>query len=295
MRKRSPVGIALSYLWKTPLCALAYVAGMAIGGPIVASLKLELPKLPPGTDAKGLGTSAVVAALLFAPCLGPLAGGIQGGFFSRWLVLAALTYISLGLNVAIESAMFSTLGGTEGMIALFILPSVFLAAALALLFAPEAKGDSFRVSASRYRASRSTPDRTWRLLAAIAAFPAVYFLFGMCVGPFVAKHYTLGEYGLRLPPLGDIIRVQFARSTLFALATLPVLIMWSGRKRQLVPALGLALYVLVGLSGLVQAYWLPLTLRAPHALEILADSLVHAWVLVALLGRREQSHEPAPG
>ena len=34
------------------------------------------------------------------------------------------------------------------------------------------------------------------------------------------------------------------------------------------------------------AYWLPLNLRLIHGLEILADSLVYAWVLVALLAKK---------
>jgi hypothetical protein len=41
--------------------------------------------------------------------------------------------------------------------------------------------------------------------------------------------------------------------------------------------------VLVGALGLLEGYWLPLSVRVFHGLEILADSMVYSWVLVVLL------------
>jgi hypothetical protein len=37
---------------------------------------------------------------------------------------------------------------------------------------------------------------------------------------------------------------------------------------------------------MIQSYWFPWDLRLVHSLEILADSLVYAWVLGVLLVRR---------
>jgi hypothetical protein len=53
----------------------------------------------------------------------------------------------------------------------------------------------------------------------------------------------------------------------------------------LVLTLDLALFVLVGLLSMVQTYWFPWDLRPVHSLEILADSVVYAWVLGVLLVR----------
>jgi hypothetical protein len=79
--------------------------------------------------------------------------------------------------------------------------------------------------------------------------------------------------------------MQFLRSLLFLLACLPVLIAWQKSRRSLLLSLGWALFVLVGLLNLLQAIWLPATLRLVHTLEILADSFVYAWVLVMLFRR----------
>jgi hypothetical protein len=71
------------------------------------------------------------------------------------------------------------------------------------------------------------------------------------------------------------------------LACLPVLIAWHHSRHSLMLSLGWALFVLVGLLNLMQAVWLPATLRLTHILEILADSFVYAWVLVMLFRRSD--------
>ncbi|NIN68837.1 MAG: hypothetical protein GTO63_29960 [Anaerolineae bacterium] len=48
------------------------------------------------------------------------------------------------------------------------------------------------------------------------------------------------------------------------------------------------MFMLVGGMGLVGGYWLPLKVRLFHRVEILADSLVHAWVLVLLLTKKQE-------
>ncbi len=47
-----------------------------------------------------------------------------------------------------------------------------------------------------------------------------------------------------------------------------------------------ALFLLVSYPSILTAHWLPLGLRLPHAMEILADSVVYAYVVVALLRPR---------
>jgi hypothetical protein len=60
---------------------------------------------------------------------------------------------------------------------------------------------------------------------------------------------------------------------------------WSGSQRQLNCFLGLAFFVLGATFEIVLAYQLPLVLRVTHSIEILADSLVYAWLLVTLLAQ----------
>ena len=129
----------------------------------------------------------------------------------------------------------------------------------------------------------------WRLAAAVCAFPIIYWTFGMMVAPFVMEYYKQGQFGLAVPNPAVILATQFARSVLFLMAAIPVLVMWSGSRRQLIGALGLAFYVLVGLFGMIQSYWLAPTLQVLHNTEMLIDSMVYAWALAVLLVRPEET------
>ena len=75
-------------------------------------------------------------------------------------------------------------------------------------------------------------------------------------------------------------------------AALPLLARWGGSRRSLVISLAAGLWVMVGLYGLIQINAWPLQMRAVHAVEILADSVVHAWALVALLVPRFRGTSP---
>ena len=58
---------------------------------------------------------------------------------------------------------------------------------------------------------------------------------------------------------------------------------------------GLSLFVVLGLYGMIQAYWMPWDMRGIHAVEILLDSLVYGWLLVILLVPSHGQHaRPLP-
>ena len=110
---------------------------------------------------------------------------------------------------------------------------------------------------------RSGGQWTWRLAAAVCAFPLIYWTFGLMVAPFVMAYYEQGQFGLAVPSPAVILLTQFLPGAcFFSLAAMPILIMWSGSRRHLILALGLAFYVLVGLFGMIQTYWLAPTLRS---------------------------------
>jgi hypothetical protein len=103
------------------------------------------------------------------------------------------------------------------------------------------------------------------------------------VVPFTYEYYREELVGLTAPGWEQILPVLFVRSVLFLVASLPVLVAWHGSRRSLILALGFAMFVLVGALGLLEGYWLPLSVRVFHGLEIMADSMVYSWVLVVLL------------
>jgi hypothetical protein len=142
----------------------------------------------------------------------------------------------------------------------------------------------------RFFHGRSLGQWTWRLAAAILAFPIIYWTFGLMVAPFVMEYYKQGQFALAVPNPAVILATQFARSVLFLLGAMPVLILWSGSRRHLVLALGLAFYVLVGLFGMIQSYWLAPTLQVLHNSEMFIDSMVYALALAVLLVRKDETN-----
>ena len=115
----------------------------------------------------------------------------------------------------------------------------------------------------------------WRILLAFLAFPLIYLAFGRLIAPLVIDYYQQGLFGLSLPDWNQILPILFVRSFLFLIACLPVLIAWNGSNRGLFLTLGLTLFLLVGGLSMLQAYWMPATLRVVHSLEILADEMVY--------------------
>lgn len=91
-----------------------------------------------------------------------------------------------------------------------------------------------------------------------------------------------GDFGLRVPTLSVLLPVLLLCTILFALACLPVVAAWRGSRYGLFLWLGVTLFFLVGLQSQLIAVWLPLELRVPHTLEILADELAYAAVLAWL-------------
>jgi hypothetical protein len=281
--------IAIGYAWRLPLCAFAYVAGAAGGGALVTALGMPLPKLPEQANEQTTGLCLILASLALALGLAPLARRIRGPFAVRWLALAGLCYVCLGVNMPIEAAIFTNMGGMASMPVFSILPCLLFAAVMALLFEPVDKGDLFLSEARRFFEGRTAGQWAWRIAAAVCAFPLVYWTFGLMIAPIVRPYYEQGQFGLALPSAATIVLVQFLRSVLFLAATMPILIAGSAPRRHLILALGLAFYVLVGLYGMIQTYWLAPTLLVLHNLEIFADSMVYALAVALLLVRREET------
>ena len=40
----------LSYLWKVPVCGLAFLAGTILGSMLAGAMGMQTPSMPPGTD-----------------------------------------------------------------------------------------------------------------------------------------------------------------------------------------------------------------------------------------------------
>ena len=83
------------------------------------------------------------------------------------------------------------------------------------------------------------------------------------------------------------------RSPILLAVVLPCVLLGDGSRRKLGFQLGLALAILVGAYGLVQATFFPVHLRIIHTLEIAADEVAYAFVLEWLF-RPAESKAAAP-
>ena len=274
---------SLTCLWKLSLCAFAFYGGTMLGGMAASMLGLPAPDMPAGADQMVLGQVMLLISLILAVTLAILSRNLSGGFVGRWLTISMLVWITYGVNNVLEGAIFTTMSAASLFtVVLFGIASLLCGAAVAWLFPPKNKGDDFLISARIFLTRHSTASRAWRFLAALLAFPLVYLSFGRLIAPFVMEFYEQGLFGLSLPAWDQILPILFLRSLLFLLACLPVLILLQASPRRMFWVLGLTLFLLVGGLSMLQAYWLPAELRLIHSLEILADELVYAGILVVL-------------
>ena len=278
----------LVYLGKLLLCSLAFVLGAVIGGMVTMLLGLQQPPMPEGVDSSFAFLLLLLESPVMALALALVARGLGGGLLPRAIALSFFTWVVYTLNTAIESLAFTstTVEGALFTTVSFLLPSIFCATAAAWLFPPVEKELSPATMAREFFSGRTAGAWVWRVAVTAVVFVPIYLVFGSLVAPLTAQYFQESMYGLRLPSQEEILLVLLVRSGLFLLACLPIIITWRRSRWSLFLNLGFALFVLVGFLYMLGAYYMPLAVRVPHTLEILADSFTHAGLLVVLLAKR---------
>jgi hypothetical protein len=275
-------------------CGIVFAVGVILGGMGATLLRLTPPPMPEGMDPAIAAAVLMLEGPLFALALALIARGLAGSFLTRTLVLSLPAWIAYTVNTQLEAAIFSTFGGGFWFsIVDFLVPSVLCSAAVAFLFPPAEKGAGLIESFKFFFSHRTATAWLWRLGIAAVAFMPIYYFFGLLVVPFTAEYYQQNMYGLQMPRLDQLLVVLFTRSALFLVACLPVIVLWRKSKTSLFLRLGLALFVLVGLLYMLAAYWMPVSVRLPHTLEILADEFVYAGALTLLLSPDRSTARPA--
>ncbi len=278
------------YIGKIFLCALSLAVGTMAGGAFSTALHLEQPKLPAPMNLPLLGVLCLVSGIVLSIALAALSQRLPGSRGVRFAMIAWLAFAWLGINNTIEATIFTTVGGGPAIVVTMLFPCLFVAGAVVLLFGRRESGTLFSRGPGEWVANRTASQWAIRLLGAWLAFPIVYFAFGMPVGLMVGKFYQAQAFGLQMPSLGVVIGVQCLRSLIALLAALPILMVWPESRARFVWTFGLNLFVVSGLFGLIQAYWMPWTLRNIHSVELLLDSLAYGWLLAVWLLPRA----PAP-
>jgi hypothetical protein len=273
----------LTYLWKLPLCGLAFFVGMALSGILLPALGFAPPEMPAGTDAGTIMLWFLLGSMVLAAILAPLSRRLQAGWSARWLALALFVWVFAAAGMVLESFFFMTTAAVSslrnGLFTMLnlALPSLFLTATVVSLFRPAPAGNQPLTFVPR-----SSADWIWRIAAALLAYPLIYFTFGLLVQPLIGDFYAGGQYELTTPTWGQMIPLQLARSLLFLLASLPLIGWWHGSRRGLWLSLGFAIFACTGFMAVITAYWFPWQMRLFHGLELLADALLYAGVLTWL-------------
>jgi len=270
---------------KLLLCSIVFILGAIIGGMVVTFLGLQPPPMPEGVDGNRAFLILMLESPLLALTLILIARGLGGGLLPRAVILSFFTWAVYTLNTTIETLVFTTTT-VEGAIfttVSFLPPSIFCGTAVAWLFPPPEKGIGVVKMVKAYFGSRKTGAWIGRLIASAVVFVPIYLFFGSLVAPLTAQYFQENVYGLRMPSQEEMLLVLVVRSALFLLACLPIIVMWQRSEWNLFLNLGIALFVLVGFLYMLGAYYMPLTVRVPHTLEILADSFTYAGLLVVLL------------
>ena len=210
-----------------------------------------------------------------------IARGLAGSAVVRAAALALFLALALGVNTILDGVIYTDLfdGLVPATVLLYSVVALFLGTALGFFFGMKTPPTGF---------GRFAP-LGWigRVLVAWLAWPVVYLFFGACVAPIVVPFYRAGGVpGLHIPPMGTIMGVQLVRSLLFLVASLPLIKLWTGSRRGLWLALGLAHTFAVGIYGLVAAAFLPAVMRVAHGTEITCDSFAYAGLLVILFAAK---------
>ncbi len=273
---------------KILLCAAVYALSVMLSGILAPVLHFPAMHAPENYDMKYGFLFLIAATPLLAIGLAPLAAGLRGSWAKRALAIAALVFVTIGLNTVIEALVFTNInrGGNALLSVHWIIPATMMGAVVAYCFGSTQGSAMLR--------PRGVAAWSWRLLLAWLAFPVIYYLFGMCVAPFVMDAYRQGIAGLTIPAQSVIIRTQLLRSALFLAASLPAVLLWKRSRRQFILAMGLAHAMMVGIFQLVQATFLPGVLRVAHSIEITADSFAYAAVLGLLFVSKTAAQEARP-
>jgi hypothetical protein len=273
---------------KIILGGFAFYLGIILGSMLAAMLGMAMPPMPPGVDQASLMLYTLLGSFILAGALGFVSLRLSGGFLTRWLILAFLTWIAYGVNTYLEAAIFTTMTG-PAVVVMYLVASLLCAAVMAATFRAAEPVEKFGGLVRSFFAGRTAAEWAWRLLLALLAFPLAYILFGLLVKPFTYEFYVQQQMGLTAPGWGQILPVLALRSLLFLLAILPVLIVWQRSRTSLFITLGVLLFLLVGGLTMLSAIWYTPVVRIAHGLEILADSFAQAGALVYLLVQAKRS------
>jgi hypothetical protein len=271
VRRWAPAVLIISYLLATVIASL-------INHPRHPAILAPTPLL-----------MTVLAGLVAAVTLGPLARRLRLAMWDRLVVLVVLIYALMTLSNEVEAVLFIKNAGLRSFFTGLVL-AVGLGVPLALLWPPERADLTVRRALIDTLASRPWWSWLWRLVVAALVWVPVYLLFAAADAPFVHKYYADTGTPFTVPSGGVVASGELLRGVLHAvvLGCLAAIIPAGRRATWWWAALAFA--VLNGWLPLIQRTDWPYYLRTANAIEITGDAAVYGAIVALLLIRKKPSH-----
>jgi hypothetical protein len=249
-------------------------------------LGLPTTEIPPQATMGVLIPLTLLTLVVISILLGECFQDLYPRYWQRLLSIWLCNYLVYYLLNTLDALLFSPLPNMSTSIVANIFPALFMAAIIAVLWRPREDAAQGIGIIPKYFSARKPINWAWRLAVAWLVFPVIYYLMGSVVGPFVQPYYEDPSLnlGLTMPPsLGILLAMQVLRGALFLIAVLPIILGWRGSQLGLWLWVGVVIFVQIAAQVILQAYGLPVGLRVPHSLELLADSFLQAGVYALLL------------
>jgi hypothetical protein len=273
-------------LLKGIAAAVASFVGLILGGMVTSLLGLPTTGMPPQVEMNFLVPRMVLTLVVLAIVLGECFQKLYQPYWQRMLSIWLCNYLLYYLLNILDALFFSPVPNLSTGIVADVFPALFMAVVVAWLWKPDKAEPSENNPLQTYFATRRPAECAWRLVVAWLVYPPIYYLMGRVVQPFVQPYYedpSLG-LGLAMPPSVEaLLAMQVLRGALFLIAVLPIIFAWRGSQRGLWLWVGAVIFIQIAAQIIFQAYWLPVELRFPHSLELLADSFLQAGVYALLL------------
>lgn len=270
---------------KGAAASLVFFLGLVIGGLVTGLLHLPSPEMPANTSLAALLPLMLISGISIAIVLGECFQGLNWSFWPRVLVIGVSNYLLYYLLNILDGLLFTPLPHMTTGIVSDLFPAFFGAVVIAGLWRPKIDAIPAGKIITAFFSTRPWSAWTWRLLIAWLIYPPIYYLIGRIAALFTLHYYEDPSLnlGLTLPSLSTLMLMQILRGLLFLLAVASILLSWRGSRTGLWGWAGSVIFIQIANQIIVQAYWLPLGLRIPHAIELLVDSFVQASFYVWLL------------
>jgi hypothetical protein len=272
-------------LLKGAVAALASLVGLMVGGVVAGLLHLPSAALPAYMSMSILMPLMIISEISIAIVLGECFQRLNWSFWPRLLAIGMNHYLLYYALNLLDGLLFTPMPNMSTGFFSDLFPAFFAAMVIAWLWRPKTEIIQAGKIVATFFSGRQRSDWAWRLLVAWMIYPPIYYLIGRIAALFTLHYYQDPSLnlGLTLPAVSTLLLMQVLRGLLFLLAVAPILCLWRGGRSGLWLWVGLVIFVQIANQIIVQAYWLPLGLRIPHAIELLVDSFLQAGFYVWLL------------